>query len=99
LGNPDNLFLEAYYEIIQLQTEEVLEASLIADTIIKLMENKLEWNSTATELLSELEEIAGNGLRINSRSKFWPKNPNVLSRRLNEIKTKRDRDRDSTCEE
>jgi hypothetical protein len=64
------------------------------------MENKLEWNDTATELLSELEEIASNGLRINSRSKFWPKNPNVLSRVLNEIKTNlRDRDRDSTCEE
>jgi hypothetical protein len=43
-----------------------------------------EWRGTATELLQILENVAET-LKINIKSKFWPKSPGSLSRRLNEI--------------
>ena len=46
----------------------------------------LLWKGTATELLADLESIAVE-LKINTRQKSWPKAPNSLSRRINEIKT------------
>jgi hypothetical protein len=46
----------------------------------------LLWKGTATELLSDLESVAAE-LKINTRHKPWPKAPNSLSRRINEVKT------------
>jgi len=51
MGNPDSLFMDAYYENIELQTEEILDTSLVASGILKFMESKNEWVGTATELL------------------------------------------------
>jgi hypothetical protein len=34
MGNPDGLFMDAYYENIELQTEEILDTSLVASTIL-----------------------------------------------------------------
>jgi hypothetical protein len=48
---------------------------------------KWEWKGTATQLLGELNEIAIS-LKINiTKSNAWPKSPNALSRKLNEVKT------------
>jgi hypothetical protein len=47
----------------------------------------LLWTGTATELLASLEEVAVSKLKINTHAKSWPKSPNTLSRRINEIKT------------
>ena len=58
MGYPDNKFLEAYYTNIGIQTEQVLEASPDATSIIKFMESRTGWIGTATELLNELEEVA-----------------------------------------
>jgi hypothetical protein len=44
-----------------------------------------EWIATPTILLSILEEVA-ELLKINVKSKGWPKAPNSLSRKLNELK-------------
>ena len=46
----------------------------------------LLWKGTATELLADLESVAAE-LKINTRHKTWPKAPNSLSRRINEVKT------------
>jgi orotate phosphoribosyltransferase-like protein len=40
MGNPDNQFMDAYYENIKLQTEEILETSLVAPAILKLISDK-----------------------------------------------------------
>jgi hypothetical protein len=37
-------------------------------------------------LLAVLEQIAYD-LKINKNTKLWPKAPNILSRRINEVKT------------
>ena len=80
MGNRGNLFLEVYYKNIELQTEELLESSPVATAIVKFMDAKGEWKGSATELLGELEPIALE-LKINTKSKLWPKSPNVLSRK------------------
>ncbi|MPZ06619.1 MAG: hypothetical protein GEU26_09425 [Nitrososphaeraceae archaeon] len=88
MGTESGKFIEAYYKNQQLQTEVVIEGSPVAMAIVKLMEGKEEygWTGTTTELLTDLELVTAE-LKINTQSNSWPKAANVLSRRLNEIKT------------
>ncbi len=86
MGYDDNRFLNAYYKNIQLQVDEAIAANLVSNAIIKFMEDKSEWTGTATELLTGLQEAATE-LKINVNAKAWPKGANVLSGRLNEVKT------------
>lgn len=89
MGNPDDAFLQAYYRNIGLQTAEAIEANPIAQCIGKLMETRtVAWIGSVTMLLQELETIASNDFKINiQRLAGWPKAPNALSRRLNEVAT------------
>ncbi len=84
MGNPDNLFLDVYYENIGLQTEEILETSLVASALLKLMKDRKDWIGNRTDLLEELDKIVGDKV---SKNKYWPKTPSVLSRQINEVKT------------
>ncbi|MGC1932636.1 MAG: hypothetical protein WA667_26990 [Candidatus Nitrosopolaris sp.] len=84
MGNPDGLFMDAYYENIELQTEEILDTSLVASAILKFMEGRKDWKGNATELLEELDQIVGEKA---SKNKYWPRTSSVLSRRINEVKT------------
>jgi hypothetical protein len=80
-----------YQRIIDFK---VNEASPVATAIIEFMGSREEWIGTATELLTELGEVAET-LRINTKnrnsdnnsSRQWPGAPNSLSRRINEVKT------------
>jgi len=87
MGYPDNEFIDAYNENRKLQTQEVLDASVVATAIIELMSRReyQEWIGTPTTLLADLEYTA-ELLKINTKTRVWPKAPNVLSRRLNELK-------------
>ena len=86
MGYANNEFLDAYYKNIRLQAEEAIDAHPIGTAIVILMEGRLEWIGSATELLSKLEDIATQH-KINIRDKLRPKTPNWLSRRINEVKT------------
>jgi hypothetical protein len=87
MGNPGNKFIDAYYRNIALQSEEVLESSMVATVIIHLVDTCDEdWIGTPTQLLNSLESIAKEMMNINTNSRSWPKSPNSLSRRLNEIR-------------
>lgn len=87
MGNPSNLFINAYYKNIKLQSQEVLDSSVLASPILQLLVNRNdeEWIGTASNLLSDLDYCAEQ-LKINTHTKSWPKMANVLSRRLKEIK-------------
>ena len=50
------------------------------------MEIRRWYRGTSSKLLMDLEIVAQR-LNINTRSKQWPKSPNYLSRRLNEVRT------------
>jgi hypothetical protein len=86
MGLSENAFVTAYYKNINLQTEEILESSPVALAITHFMQNRNSWRGTATQLLAELEDTA-DLLKINIKSRQWPKAPNYLSRRLGEIRT------------
>ena len=87
IGNKENMFLEVYHKNIGLQTEQALEASPVAATLIEFMNSRTEWMGTTTELLNELEQVA-EALKIKTKNnKEWPSAPNRLSRRINDIKT------------
>jgi len=100
MGNAPNAFLQAYARNIGLQHSEAIQASLVGQALLAFIEKawpkkdsltdyeerKQEWVGTPSELLSQLEEIAEES-KINTRSKYWPKAPNKLSRDINELKT------------
>lgn len=89
LGYSQQEFLSAYRTNIDRQNEEAINEHPVATTIFSFMEGKTSWQGTCTQLLSELETIAGT-LKINTRHALWPKAPQALSRRLNEVKTNLD---------
>jgi hypothetical protein len=88
MGYPENEFLKAYQNNTKIQTEELIESNQIATCLRELMftkyEAEIEWRGTSSALLNDLETIT-DGLRIDIRGKYWPKSPNALSRRLNEL--------------
>jgi len=88
MGNPSNLFISAYRKNIRIQSQEVLDSSPVAIAVVQLMSrtNDKDWVGNSTYLLSELEYDA-DVLKIDTKSKSWPKAPHILSRRLNEVKT------------
>jgi len=79
-------FRAAYYANIGAQNLEALAASPVGTLVLKLMEDREEWIGSPSELLTELERLAEIE-RINTKAQVFPKAPNSLTRRLNEIKT------------
>ncbi len=88
MGENEGAFTAAYFGNQKLQTLEVVDSSPVAATVMKLMEEVTEWGPRPPrELLETLKAIAEE-LSIDTKSKgAFPKQPNTLSRRLNEVKT------------
>jgi len=87
MGYDKKVFLDAYYSNIQAQNREALEGSPIGELILFFMEGRTEpWTGKPSELLNALEKIA-EAQNINISRKAFPKAANVLTRRINEIKT------------
>ena len=90
MGYREGEFLRVYQNNISVKIDEAIAASPLSMAVVELMNNCKEekWEGTATELSQKLNEITENELKINiQRIKSYPKSPNYLSRRLNEIKT------------
>lgn len=86
LGIGGDKFLEAYLNNQNNANIEVLESHPVGFAMYKFMEDKTVWSGSPTKLLSELEIVAGFE-KIDTTNSNWAKTPNVLSRRLNEIKS------------
>jgi hypothetical protein len=93
MGYREGEFLRVYQDNINIQIDEAIQASPLSMAVVELMDNGKEDGNNelidnATELLLELNEIAETKLKIDiKKMPSWPKSPNQLSRRLNEIKT------------
>jgi len=59
-----------------------LEDSPLTDILLELAPHKLDWISTASDLLAELTAWAGKRVTASPR---WPKSPNALSKELRRI--------------
>ena len=84
LGRSQDDFLKAMFGNIQIQNEEALSNHPVATAILELMETMEEWEGSATELLKTLEQQAGAN-NVDVTAKSWPKTPQILSRRINEV--------------
>ncbi len=86
IGYTPREFLDAYYANINEQHEEAIHENPVATVITLLMEQTPQWEGSPTELLEHMEKIAMEQ-KISTNSKMWPKAPQSLTRRLNEVKT------------
>lgn len=88
MGYPEYKFIKVYFDNINIQIDEAIEASPTSIAVINFLEKNESWIGTATKLKTELDEIAIDVLKISiEKNRLWPKSPNQLSSRLNEIKT------------
>ena len=88
LGYDPNEFTQAYATNKEEITSEALDNDDIATALVDFIHNHPEkfWRGRMTDLLPELNTAAGK-LNISTDSKYWPKAPNSLSRRLNPFVT------------
>lgn len=86
LGYKQEDFLDTYYANIQEQHQEAIQENPVAVAIRAFMENRKEWKGSMSELLEKFVEITESE-KIDTKAREWPKAPNALSRRINEVKT------------
>lgn len=84
MGRRPEEFLDAYRENTGRQNDAAVEASPIAQTVLSLMESRIEWEGSPSDLLTALDEEAGR-LRINTKDREWPKAPNWVARRIRQV--------------
>lgn len=98
MGNEDGAFLRAFQNNRKIQIEQIIESSQVATCLTYHIDNHPEifdkvgiddlpiwgFEGTASVLLEILQSIAPT-IGIDTRNTWWPKAPNALSRRLNEI--------------
>lgn len=76
-------FFRAYQADAYDRNQDAIDASPVAQCIVKFLVED-GWEGTVSELLRELSAVA-TGIGIDVRSREWPKQPHVLSRRINEL--------------
>lgn len=86
LGYKQEDFLDTYYANIQEQHQEAIQENPVAAAVRAFMENRMEWKGSMSELLERLVEVTETE-KIDTKAKEWPKAPNALSRKMNEVKT------------
>ncbi len=81
LGWPEGAFLDAYEHNRTVGVEQSIESDPIAAVIIEITEGK-DHACTTVELLDRLTKKAPDEIRS---SRWWPRAPNVLGRRLRRL--------------
>jgi hypothetical protein len=94
MGNNPLELINAYYENIGRQNIEAVEAHPLGQAIAKYFERQIDngddfkaLEGSPMEILDILEVFAQEQCKIDIHHKLWPKSPNVLSRRLNQIRS------------
>jgi Domain of unknown function (DUF3854) len=75
-------FRETFDQARNESRQVVIEASPIGEAIMKLMESKLVWKGTSSQLLLDLTGVTDEGTY---KSKYWPKAANVFKRQLTRL--------------
>lgn len=79
-------FLRAYLSNQSSANDEAVNSNPVAVAMIRLMEKTQCFEGTPSKLLETLSCVAEEE-SIDVKSKKWPKEPNVLMKRLNELKS------------
>lgn len=86
LGGKGQEFLSEYTANIESQNVEVLNSDVVATLMVAFMQDRAEWHGRVSDLFIELSAIAP-AYGISPLSRDFPSQPNVLSRRLNSIRS------------
>ncbi|MGO9566725.1 MAG: hypothetical protein ACLP5H_04190 [Desulfomonilaceae bacterium] len=84
LGIAQEEFLKAYHANISRHHEELLGTDPVCLAVVQLMSSRLLWQGSPSKLYSELAAIAKT--EGHDKEATWPKAPNSLTRRINELK-------------
>ena len=87
IGYDDNEFIDAYQENIDIQNDEVIESSPVAESLL-FFSQELDndyWEGTPTELYNKFEVIIVQIKPGVKRSNMWPKASNKLTSKINEV--------------
>lgn len=86
LGGLGDEFIKEYRINCDCQNIEVLNSDIVASLMVSFMKDKSKWEGTMSELLNEIVSLAPSK-GISTKTKGFPAYPNVLSRKLNGIKS------------
>ncbi|MGN0529102.1 MAG: hypothetical protein ACI4IE_08205 [Eubacterium sp.] len=86
LGGLGDTFIEEYLININKHDIEIINSNVVATLVFNFMKDKPEWEGLVSELYNKLTVLAPS-LGINTKLKSFPSQPNVLSRRLNGLKS------------
>ena len=86
MGGLGQKFLDEYIENQSIQNKEALDTDIVAVLLMLFMENRYQWDGRVSELYLSLKDFALQ-IGINTNCKEFPKQPNGLSRRLNELRS------------
>ena len=85
LNLPPQTFREAWEENQRTQTRETLEASPVAQALLKFTESRTQWEGSPKELLEELNQVASD-VGVDTKSPLWPKDIRWIWRRIKEVR-------------
>lgn len=86
LGDLGKKFIDEYNSNQEARNIEILNTDIIATLIIGFMQDKHEWSGFISELYNKLLDLAPQyGIKTNDKN--FPKQPNILSRRLNNLQS------------
>jgi hypothetical protein len=86
LGVGGARFLDAYGASIGQQNDVAIQNHPVAAAVAALLEDAPSWTGNSSDLLTALEKIADE-VRIDTKSRAWPRAANALTRRLREAKS------------
>jgi hypothetical protein len=86
LGHTREEFLDAYGSKITEQSDEALETSTEATTLIRFMDDKSEWHGEPSHLLAELKKTIANNDAEFGYGEELPKKASQLMKNLNILK-------------
>jgi hypothetical protein len=81
-GWPEGTFMATYQENRKSANDVALEAAIIAQPLLELLEAEGGWSGSASELLRALENRVTDQIK---RDKDWPKNPQSLTSHLKRL--------------
>lgn len=84
LGASEQAFLASLGANTRAQTSEALEASPVAQALLKLMESQSSWAGTPQALLKQLDQVAAEA-GVDRKSRHWPKDARWVWRRIKEV--------------
>ncbi|VBB06427.1 zinc finger chc2-type [Lucifera butyrica] len=86
LGIGGETFMSLYRQNMDRINATAIDENVVASAIVALMSEQTELDCTMAELLDKLNEVAEE-VRIDTKSRYWPKQPNALSNQITQIKS------------